>query len=121
MGFFLGRRGRWGVSFSSSSAGLLVGLVGGRVWGWRRVFSTVEIGGRGWRRVFSTVGIGGRGCVVDSSDFVGKMCCESDRLAFDRRDSEAWYVVVGPHRIGSIFRVVVIAAFSGAIGWAGVR
>lgn len=108
MGFFLGRRGRWGVSFSSfSSAGLLVGLVGGRVWG--------------WRRVFSTVGIGGRGCVVDSSDFVGKMCCESDRLAFDRRDSEAWYVVVRSHRIGSIFRVVVIAAFSDAIGWAGVR
>lgn len=108
MGFFLGGRGRSGFDFSSSSsAGLLVGLVGGRVWG--------------WRRVFSIVGIGGRGCVVDSSDFVGKMCCESDRLAFDRRDSEAWYVVVGSHRVGSIFRVVVIAAFSDAIGWAGVR
>lgn len=110
MGFFLGRRGRWGGSFSSafsSPAGLGVGLVRGRVWG--------------WRRVFSTVGIGGRGCVVDGSDFVGKMCCESDRLAFDRRDSEAWYVVVGSHRVGSIFRVVVIAAFSEPIGWAGVR
>lgn len=108
MGFFLGGRGRWGGSFSSaSSAGLLVGLVRGSVWG--------------WRRVFSIVGIGGRGCVVDSFDFVGKMCCELDRLAFDRRDSEAWYVVVRSHRIGSIFSVVVIAAFSDAIGWAGVR
>lgn len=108
MGFFLGGRGRWGVPFSSaSSAGLLVGLVRGSV--------------GGWRRVFSTVGIGGRGRVVDSSDFVGKMCCESDRLAFDRRDSEAWYVVVRSHRVGSIFSVVVIAAFSDAIGWAGVR